>query len=256
MSDIVYSEGLVEEQKVTVDLCQKYIDKLSPRGVTAERLAFYTTSVKDMELKRAQAGEADTNQQTLTVQEAAKRTALLESIASINKAVKKKFPIGDPVRRRFHIGDVHGNSTTVVVGWARDIVNIYPDYKNDLAVNGVVQADIDALAAEADALEKLNADQTAAVNLTPDANKAFNDAVIAVTVIADSIQTSAGLEFQKDKQTLAKFEAAKQLRFQAPPRKAKPDPNPDKETATKDSSKPDASASGTKPSSQDNAAKS
>jgi hypothetical protein len=223
MSDTVYSEGLAEEQSVANDLCVKHTEKLSVRGITAERLTTYAASVKDMEGKRAAVSEAQVAQENLSNQETIKRTALLGSIGSINNAVKKKYPVGNPIRKRFHIGDVHGNSTTVIVGWGRDIVKAYPDYKTELAEQGVLQADIDALAADADALEKLNAEQEAAKKLVPDAIKAFNASMDAVEVLADVIQTAAALEFKNDTQTLAKFTAAKQLRFEAPSRKTKQD---------------------------------
>ena len=217
----VYSEGLTVEYGILSSLAVANAAKFEPRGVNAEKLAVYTAAKTDMETKRAAAIQAESIKKQLTEQEAATRDGVLSRIGKIKEPVKGAFGKNSAPGKEFHINDSHGNSTSVVIAWAKDISKAYPAYKTELSGQGLIQEDIDGLLADALELEALNTRQEASKKLAADATKSYNDSIDKMISIADSIHHAAGLAFEKDAATLAKFEAAKKLRYEAPARKAK-----------------------------------
>ena len=165
--------------------------------------------------------QAESIKKNLTEQEATARNGVAGRIGKIKEPVKGAFGKHSSHGKEMHVGDKHGNFTAVVVAWSKDISKAYPAYKTALAAQGLIQEDIDGLLADALELEALNVRQEASKKLAADATKSFNDSIDKMISIADSIHYTAGLAFEKDAATLAKFEAAKKLRYEAPARKAK-----------------------------------
>jgi len=222
----ITSEGLAQEQRVEEELCTKYETKLTPRGITPEKLKAHAASVAEMEDKRVLASNAESAKAQLTQQEAEGRSNLSDRLRALQEPVKKEFGIGSPEAKEFAVGEPLTDSTKQVIARAKDVVKKWVTYKDRLGNQGVIQDDIDAIQTDADSLGTLDAKQETAKKAAKAATQAFNDAMDTVVKIADSIQSGARMAFTKNKAVQAEFKAAKKLRYSAPAREKKTDPPP------------------------------
>jgi hypothetical protein len=222
----ISSEGLAQEQRVEAELCAKYTTQLTPRSITPEKLTAHIAAVADMEAKRELASNAGSVKEQLTLQEADGRFKLSKQLRALQEAVKKQFGINSPQAKEFYVGQDLTNSTKVIVAWANDMVNKWPTYKEQLGNQGIIQGDIDAIKASADALGALDAKQETAKDAAKEATQAFNDAMDNVAKIADSIQSGAKMAFANNAAVKDEFDAAKRLRYSTPAREKKPNPAP------------------------------
>jgi hypothetical protein len=217
--------GLAQETRVTGELCKTYNEPLLVHNVTPEKHNTGSELARIMQEKETAALNADTAKQILTRQEDTQRANLVLLLQGVNNAVKTKYGKGSKEGKDFHIGEKLAYSTPKVLQWAADVIKVYPKYKDALAEQGIVQADIDAIAASAAALEATDTQQETSKRAAAQATAAADTAKTAVVKFLDSIQNAAGMAFVKEPATKADFEAAKKLRYQAAPRTAKDDKN-------------------------------
>lgn len=219
----IYSEGLTEEHGMAVNLYTDNKDLLKDR-VPETKITAYTAANDDMMTKRSLADTAAEKKETLTKQEEAARIPVAGRIQTIKDATKKEYGRTSPEGKVLHVGDVHSDSTPVLVGWTSDYAKAFPNYQERLANQGVLPADITALQTDGAALEAINKKQEESKNDAAIATQAYNDSIDTMVKIADSIHNAAALAFTDKPEILIKFQAAKKLRYVAPPRKTKTPP--------------------------------
>jgi hypothetical protein len=237
-SQTVYSEGLTEEYNVEVSLYNDNKDLLKER-VPEEKITTYTAANEDMKTNRSLADTATEAKATFTKVEKAAQAPLIKRIQKIRDAVKAEFGKSSPEGKVFHVGDVHSNSSAILVGWASDYEKAFPTYKVRLANQGVLPADIAALKTDSIALETINKQQEPSKTDAANATQKYIDSIAFMADIADSIQNAAKFALENHPDILAKFEAAKKLRYTAPSHKKKTTTT----TGTTSSSSTDTSAS-------------
>ncbi len=217
----VTTYGLEQENRVTGGLCTTYLERLKKRNITAEKLTSGNGLVEVMLQKDGAATNAETAKEELTKQEGTFRDHLGILLQSVLNAVKKKFGRSSIEGKDFHEGENMKSTTPKALKWAKDTTEIFPKYQNDLADQGIVPADMDAITAAAAALSAMDTQQETAKQSAIDATAASNAATDAVVAYLDSIQSAAGMEFANEPAILSAFEKAKQLRYTPDPRKPK-----------------------------------
>lgn len=226
----IYSEGLADEHDLVVSLYADNKDALKDR-VSDDKITAYTAQKEDMETNRAAADQAEEAKENLTKQEDAAAADVAKRIHNVKEDVKKEFGRGSPEAKVFHSGEAHNNSSAVLAGWSSDYVKAFPKYQARLANQGLLPADITALGAAGVSLAALNKQQTESETTAKNATQAYNDSIDLIVKTADSIHNAAAIAFASQPDILAKFTAARKLRFVAPPRKQKT-PTPANTTST------------------------
>lgn len=215
----ITSEGLAQEQRVLHELCTTYSSRLQLRGITPERLTDFTTTIAAMEKQRTDSGHVKTDKRDLTIQELQQCTTVIGNIKKIQQGAKNTFAEGSPQLKDFHIGEKLFVSTPLVIGWAKDLLENWESYKDQLTTKGgLIQADIDELRTAVTALEAADtAQELAKKKGAPEATAAFKAAVAAAKLAADALHGIAAVEFKNEPEILKQFELAKKLRYQQPP---------------------------------------
>lgn len=217
----ITSYGLAQEYRVVCELGRAQAPRLQGRGITEEKLTGGSDLVKVMQDKETAALNAATAKEVLTQQETLQRNNLVILLRAVQNGLKKQFGKGAKEGKDFHIGESLTNSTPKTLQWADDLVKAYPKYKDDLLNQGIMQTDIDAIKATASSLEATDTQQETAKRTATQATAAAEAAVNAVSKYIDSIHSAAIMEFAKEPAIRGDFEAAKKLKYQAPPKATK-----------------------------------
>ena len=217
----ITSNGLAQEYRVVCGLCRVQAARLQGRGITEEKLSGGSDLVKVMRDKETAALNAATAKEVLTEQESLQRNNLVTLLRAFQNGVKKQFGKGAKEGKDFHIGETLSDSTPKTLQWVDDVVQAYPKYKDDLLKQGIMQSDIDAIRATAASLEATDTQQETAKRTATQTTAAAEVALIAVSKYIDSIHSAAIMEFAKEPAIRTDFEAAKKLRYQAPPKASK-----------------------------------
>ncbi|MGD0036275.1 MAG: hypothetical protein ABSC53_03160 [Bacteroidota bacterium] len=228
----ITSYGLAQEYRVVCGLCRAQATRLQGRGITEEKLTGGSDLVKIMQDTETAALNAETAKELLTEQEEMQRNGLGVLLHAAVNAVKKQFGKGAKEGKDFRVGENLAYSTPKTLQWADDVVKAYPKYRDDLQKQGIMPTDIDSIKASAAALEATDTQQETSKRIATQTTATANAAFDAVVKFIDAIHSAVIMEFAQEPAVRADFEAAKKLRYQAPPKPAKSDGKTDANNTT------------------------